>query len=298
MNIKELNNKFGIDGQVIFFEGKGRLPCINVTNAKASALVSIYAGHVLSYQPVNESDDFIYVSDKAIYQNGKAIRGGIPICWPWFGADPVKAENPAHGVARNNYWSFSNVVIMENGDTKLILSLSDSESSRMLWPYSFHLSLEINIGTSLTLELVTKNTGDQTFSITEALHTYFKVGDSTQVRVLGLENTQFLDKTDDFKKNIQEGQIILSNETDRIYTDISHDLTIVDPVLDRKIKIGSSGNNHIVVWNPWENGAAKLADMANEDYKKFICVEVANAIPFEIEIAPDTEHRIMTHYSA
>ncbi|MFW5444415.1 MAG: D-hexose-6-phosphate mutarotase [Methylococcaceae bacterium] len=267
-----------------------------MNNRNACALISIYAGQVLSFKPNNEPEDFMFISDNAYFQEGKAIKGGIPICWPWFG-DSETPNNPAHGFVRNNYWSVSSVASLGNGDTKIKLSFVDNTLSRNLWPYSFYLSLEIIIGNSLSLELVSRNTGNQPFSITEALHTYFNVGDATQVKLLGLEHTEYLDKTENFVKACQVGAIALYEETDNIYTDIKHDLTIDDPVFKRKIKISSSGNKNVVVWNPWAKGSDQMADLTKDDYKHFVCVEIANAASETVEVLPGSEYKLITHYS-
>jgi len=282
-------------GQVRFIEGNGGLPFIQINTLKASALISIYAGQVLSYKPVNQSEDFLFSTDNAFFERGKAIKGGIPICWPWFGDSPI-AGSPAHGFVRNSDWDVLAVDELKNGDIKVILCCKDNEKTRKLWPFSFYLSLEIIIGDSLTLELLTRNTGNEPFAITEALHSYFQVGDASQVKVLGLEKTEYLDKTEDFIKVCQVGAITLSEETDHIYTDVAHDLTIDDPVYNRKIKISSSGNKNVVVWNPWAKGAAEIKDLDKDDYKHFICLEIANA-DASVEVQPNTGYWMVTEYS-
>jgi len=306
INIQQLNTDFGIANQIEFVAGKGGLPCIQINNAKASALISIYAAQVLSFKPVNEATDLMFISDNAYFQEGKATKGGIPICWPWFGAAPqleTEPENkdqpkrPDHGFVRNSYWSVLSTEALENGDTKIVLVFEDTEKTREIWPYRFYLSLEIVIGDSLTLELLTRNTGSEAFSITEALHTYFNVGDAAQVKVLGLEHTEYLDKKEDFVKVCQVGAITIAEETDHIHTGVKHELIIDDPVFKRKIKISSSGNKNVVVWNPWVKGSAEMTDLDNDDYKHFICLEIANAVADSVEILPNSEYRMDANYS-
>ena len=302
INIQQLNADFGIANQIEFIAGKGGLPCIQINNDKASALISVYAGQVLSFKPVNEAEDLMFISKNAYFQDGKAIKGGVPICWPWFGAAPEieskeQVKRPDHGFVRNSFWSVLSATVLENGDSKIVLEFEDSEKTREIWPYRFYLSLEIVIGDSLTLELLTRNTGNQSFSITEALHSYFNVGDATQVNVLGLEHTEYLDKNEDFVKVCQLGAITIAQETDHIHTDIKHKLVIDDPTFKRKIKISSSGNKNIVVWNPWAKGSAEMKDLDSEDYKHFICLEVANTAADSVEIHPNSEYRIGANYS-
>lgn len=267
-----------------------------------SALISIYAGQVLSFKPVNQAEDLMFISDNAYFTEGKAIKGGTPICWPWFGAAPEMAyatehKKPDHGFARTSFWSVASVSLLDSGATKVILELEDTEKTRAIWPYRFYLSLEILISDSLTIKLLTRNTGDQSFTITEALHTYFNVGDATQVKVLGLEHTEYLDKTADYIKVCQVGAITLSEETDHIHTDIKHDLLLDDPSFKRKVKISSSGNKNVVVWNPWIQGSAAIKDLGNDDYKHFICLEIANAATDNVEILPNSEYLMITNYS-
>jgi len=291
-----LNADFGISDQVVFVEGKGGLPFIQVNNSKASALISIYAAQVLSFKPVNEAEDFMFVSDNAYFQQGKAIKGGIPICWPWFGAAAEGSGNPDHGFVRNNYWRVSAVESLLNGDTKVQLEFVDSDKTRAMWPHQFNLCLDITISDSLTLSLVTENRGEKSFVITEALHAYFNVGDAAQVQVLGLEKTEYLDKTADFVQVCQVGAVTLQQATDRIHVNAGNNLTINDPVFKRKIRISSSGNKNVVVWNPWLEGAEAMKDLESEDYKNFVCVEIANAASNIIEILPAAAYRMVTNY--
>ncbi len=297
INIQQLNAAFGIADQVKFIEVKGGLHFIQVNNKKASALISVYAGQVLSFKPVTETEDILFFSDNAFFIEGKAMRGGIPICWPWFGDAPEGADLPAHGFVRNNIWNVSEVDALQNGDTKISLEFIDSEMTRELWPHNFKLVLEIIVGESLSLNLRTKNTGKQTLSITEALHTYFNVGDSSQVKILGLEKTEYLDKAEEFVKVCQVGAITVEQAMDHIHTGDGRNLTISDSVLNRNIKITSSGNANVVVWNPGPEGAEKMQDLNSEDYKNFVCVEIANTASNSVKIQPGQEYNMVTNYS-
>lgn len=273
------------------------MPFIKVSNEKASAIISIYGGQVLSYKPVDEPEDLLFISDNAYFQEGKAIKGGVPICWPWFGADQTSNENPNHGFVRNNFWAVSSVENLANGNTKIILEFTDTNETRKICSYHFFLSLEIIIGSDLTLKLTTFNRGSKPFSITEALHAYFNISYASQIQVLGLEKTEYLDKTENFVKACQVGAVTLAEETDRIHEGNKQNLTINDPGFNRKIKITSSGNKNIVVWNPWIHGASDLADLGNDDYKHFICVEIANVASNIVKILAGGDHILNTNYS-
>ncbi|MDJ0688661.1 MAG: D-hexose-6-phosphate mutarotase [Xenococcaceae cyanobacterium MO_188.B32] len=296
MSIEQLNTDYGIAGQLKFVEGKGGFPVIEIENTMARALISVYGGQVLSFQPVTEPEDLMFLSEKAYYQTGKAIKGGIPLCWPWFGSDPENLGRSSHGFARNNFWTVLATEVTPGRETKVKLGLVDTAETREIWSQAFNLTLEITVGNTLTLELVTRNTGDKAFSITQAFHTYFKVGDIDQVKVLGLTNTKYLDKVDNFEEKHQQGAVTIAEEVDRIYTDVPQELVIEDASFPRRIKITSDGNKTAVVWNPWADISAKMKDLDAEDYKRFICVETANAAKDVIEISPNSEYRLLVNY--
>ncbi|MDJ0807900.1 MAG: D-hexose-6-phosphate mutarotase [Gammaproteobacteria bacterium] len=295
--IKKLNSEFAIQEQLKIVEGQGGFPFIEIDNGKASALISVYAGQVLSFRPVNEPEDLLFLSGQAYYQEGKAIKGGVPICWPWFGPDPEGQGRPGHGFVRNRTWSLSSTEATPEGETKVVLKLKDDDDTHEIWPRAFNLLLEITVGHDLTLALITRNTGENSFAITQAFHTYFKVGDIDGVKVLGLENLRYLDKVDNGEEKIQSGEVTLTAEVDRIYNDVESDLTIVDQALARRIIIRSISSRTAVVWNPWVTIAKQMADLGDEDYKNLICVETANAAEEVVEIPSGGEGRLIARYS-
>lgn len=295
MNIEQLNNDYGIRDQLKFIEGGGGLPFIQVDNAKASAVISVYAGQVLSFQPANEPHNLMFLSEAAYYQAGKAIKGGVPVCWPWFGPDPEQRGRPAHGFVRNRLWNVMQTEV-KAGDIKVTLALTDSPETLAIWPHSFALALEITIGDSLNLELVTRNTGNERFSITQAFHTYFRVGEIGKVVVLGLEDTNYIDKTDNGVQKRQKGAITINAEVDRIYRNAPNELIIDDTALVRRIRIASQGSKTAVVWNPWAKISAEMGDLKDDDYEHLLCVETANADQDVVEVGPGSESRLMANY--
>ena len=296
MNVEQLNTDYGITSQLIFVEGKGGFPFIEIRSAKARALISIYAGQVLSFRPAGEADDLMFLSEKAYYQAGKAIKGGVPICWPWFGADPEGLGRPAHGFVRNRLWSVVTTEITADGDIKVTLGLVDTSETRAIWPKSFILRLEITVGNSLNLELITRNVGTQTFSVTQAFHTYFKVGDISQINVLGLEGTDYIDKTSNSAQKHQTGAVMIDTEVDRIYLGVQGQLVIDDAAMKRRIQITSRGSKTAVVWNPWEKISAEMGDLQDDDYRRLLCVETSNAATDVVEVAPQSEFRLVANY--
>jgi glucose-6-phosphate 1-epimerase len=296
MNFDQLC-EFEIENELQFVDIEHGFTYIEINNAKAHATISTYSGQVLSYRPKSQKDDLLFVSDKAYYESGKAIKGGIPVCWPWFGADPDDQGRPAHGFVRNRQWEVSGSESLADGSTKVVLGLADSEETREIWPHPFKLNIEITVGDSLGVALVTHNNGDENVTISQALHTYFYVGDIGKVRVLGLDGVEYLDKVDDFAEKTQSGPITINAEVDRIYKGVSGELVIEDESLGRKIRIASSGCSTAVVWNPWSEIAASMADLNDDDYRKMICVETANAGPETVEVAAGSSYRLEAVYT-
>ncbi|GMQ89348.1 MAG: D-hexose-6-phosphate mutarotase [Gammaproteobacteria bacterium] len=296
MTITSLNNTHAIPGQLEFIKGKGDLPLVSIDNGKARALISVYAGQVLSFHPAGQAQDLLFVSDAAYYQQGKAIKGGIPVCWPWFGPDPEDRGRAAHGFVRNRPWTVRSTETLANGDTRITLGLVDSTETRGIWPAAFDLSLQVTVGNGLRVELLTRNTGDQPFTITQALHSYFNVGAIGQVQVLGLEGTDYLDKAGDGSRNTQAGAIRFDKEVDRIYLDVQPGLVIDDAGLGRRISITSTGSHTAVVWNPWAELSVKMGDLRDDDYQRFVCVETANAATDVVEVKPGGEFRLGADY--
>ena len=296
MNFSELS-EFEIENELWFVEIEHGFTYIEINNSKAHATISTYSGQVLSYRPKGQQHDLLFVSDKAYYEDGKAIKGGIPVCWPWFGPDPDDQGRPAHGFVRNRQWGVTASESLADGSTRVVLSLVDTDETRGIWPHPFKLDIEITVGDSLTVALVTHNTGDGSITVSQALHSYFQVGDISKVRVLGLEGTDYLDKVDGAARKTQAGPVTIEGEVDRIYTGVTGTQVIDDESLGRKIHITSRGCSTAVVWNPWSKIAASMGDLGDDDYRKMICVETANAGPETVEIAAGGEYRLEAEYT-
>ncbi|MGF1459166.1 MAG: D-hexose-6-phosphate mutarotase [Leptolyngbyaceae cyanobacterium] len=296
MDLAQLNQEYGLGGSVRFVEGKGDFPNLEVANDQAKALISLYGGQVLSFKPKGVTEDLMFVSENAYYRPGKAIKGGAPVCWPWFGPDPEGKGRPSHGFARNRMWEVMGTKSLIDGATQITLGFSDTDETRELWPYAFELSVEITVGRTLHFILISRNTGDRPFEITQALHTYFAVGDITQTSVTGLDGTTYIDKVDELKVKSQSGDITIASEVDRIYQDVPQELTIQDAALNRRIRITSTGNKTAVVWNPWVDISVKSGDLTDDAYQRFICVETTNAADDVITVSPQSDYRLATIY--
>jgi len=296
MNFDQLR-EYEIRDELQFIEIEHGFAYAEINNARAHATISTYSGQVLSYRPKNQQQDLLFVSDQAYYEDGKAIKGGIPVCWPWFGADPDDQGKPAHGFVRNRQWEVSSSEALADGSTKVVMSLVDTDETRKIWPHLFRLDIEITVGDSLKIELVTHNNDDKSVTISQALHSYFHVGDISKVAVLGLDGTEYLDKVADPARKTQTGPVIIDGEVDRIYTGVTGELVIDDASLGRKIRITSSGCSTAVVWNPWIAIAASMGDLGDSDYRKMLCVETANAGPETVTIPAGGEYRLAAEYT-
>jgi len=299
MNVSELNKEYSLDGILEITEAHSGFPFIKIKNQHASAVISLYGGQVLSYEK-DDAEELLFLSDKAFYQTGKAIKGGVPICWPWFGADPEGKGRPAHGFARNSLWQLDSTEQMVDGSTKVVVSLLPVEDSKKLFPYEFKLSLTVVVGKNLELELTTENADEKSFDITQALHTYFLVKSINEVSVSGLDGCAYLDKA---KSNIgeenktQNGDVSFSGEVDRIYLDVPNDLQIRQKDSVKLTAIQSENNKTAVIWNPWKELCEQSADLNLDDYTRFVCVETANAADNVIKVKPGGEFSLRVIYS-
>ena len=295
MNIDQLNIEYGITGQLKFVIGNGGFPFILISNRSATALISVYAAQVLSFRP-EECEDLLFLSQKSYYDEGKAIRGGIPVCWPWFGPDPMDLNRPNHGFVRNGLWEVFATEATTDLETKVKLRFVETFQSKSYWQQPFTLDLSVSVGNTLTLELVTRNTGDQKLSITQAFHAYLKVGNINQVQILGLESTDYIDNLDNGVKKHQMGAVTVLEEVERIYINVKNGLIIDDSNFNRQIRITSTSNKTVVVWNPWTSKSAKMPDLEMDDFQHFICVETGNVVTDIVEIPPGNEYSLLTNF--
>lgn len=290
-NITELKNKFNLDG-VQIIDGTGNLPVVEIANCFATAQIALHGAHVMSYTPTGE-DDLLWMSESSWFEPNKPIRGGIPVCWPWFGGHPTDASQPSHGFARISEWQLEKVELAADGAHVIVLGLSDNEITRQMWDFSFKAELTVRVGTELKVELMMRNCDKQPFDISAALHNYFAVDDISQVTVSGLANCSYLDTVDNNHK-VQAGDITFPAETDNVYLDTAATAIIHDAAKQRKISIAKNGSNSTVVWNPWLAKATRMPDFGDNEYLQMLCVETTNAQNDARTIAPGAEHRLET----
>lgn len=294
MNLNELNQTLGIGQQLRFVEGAGGFVYAEVDTPRARARIACYAGQILSWQPKSAAQDLFFVSPAAFFAPGKAIKGGTPICWPWFGNDPE--GRGAHGFVRNRPWRPIKTQTLDNGDISLTLAFDFSAETQAIWPHQAELNLTFVIGEQLSLDLKTRNLGTTPLNLTQGLHSYFQVGDIRQVEVLGLEDHLYQDKVGEPADRRQQGAIEFRGEVNRIYLDVQRPLMIRDPSLDRRIHIQASGSQSAVVWNPWAATAAAMDDLLDDDYLRMLCVETTNAGPDVVQLMPGASHSLKASY--
>jgi len=291
--LNTLNTSFAITNALRFSEAVPGLPVADIRTPLASASVALQGGHVLTWQPAGQSP-VLWVSKAAVFAPEQPVRGGVPVCWPWFGAVPGKAT---HGFVRTRMWQVRGTELDATGQVVLRLGLSDDASTRALWDHAFDLEMVVTVGSTLTMALTTRNTGSAPFTITQALHTYFCTGDIAQTVVQGLDGTSYLDKVQNFAVCQQSGDVTFSGETDRIYTDTEADSLILDGAGGRTIRISKQGSASTVVWNPWTEKEKTMADMAAGEHQQFLCVETCNAGPDAVAIAAGGAHTLVATIS-
>jgi len=295
--LESFNEKFGISGQVEFSTGKGDMPVVQISNELGEASIALQGAHVLGFQAKGEAP-LIWMSDDATYAPGKTLRGGIPVCWPWFGPHATDSSLPGHGPARTVDWKPVASEALSDGKTKVSFELIETDKTRQMCSHPLRVQLHVTVGGSLSLEMETTNLGDSAFTLGEALHTYFLVGDVRLAHIEGLNGCAYIDKMDGAARKTQNGPVTISEETDRIYLGAGNLAEIVDPDMGRKIAIQSSGSASMVVWNPWIETAAKMGDLGPDGYLKMLCVETVNAADDVVELEAGATHRMVADYSS
>lgn len=260
---------------------------IAVQNTSATAKIALQGAHLFHYCKTNQ-EPLLWLSDISYYEQGKAIRGGIPICWPWFGFHKDKTL-PQHGFARTSMWEFVGSSEPDAKTSSVSFRLQHSDETLKMWNHRFDLELKITISDSLKLELKTTNLDDKEFTITQALHTYFAVSDISKVSVSGLDKKPYLDALT-LKQEIQNGDIFFSSEVDRVYQEVDGELILRDK--NREISIMNSCSYSVVVWNPWVEKTKKMSAMREDAYKNMLCIESSNAYDDAVVIKSDCSHTL------
>lgn len=289
-----LDERFRIADRLHFAVLHGGIVAI-LSHDGARAVVALQGGQVLTYS-TPDCGEVLWLSPQAKLGTGKAVRGGIPICWPWFGPHPEGGGRPAHGFVRTQFWRVV-CATAAGAATRLTLACEEGVDGHPHWPHSARLHLEIALGRTLSLSLTTQNTGPSAFELTQALHSYFRIADITSVEVRGLETVRFIDQLDPAGLKSEPGPVRISGEVDRIYQSLTTPVTIRDDPA-RLIEIASRGSASAVLWNPWIEKSARLGDMGCDGYRHMLCFETANAGADAVTLAPGESHTLTTAISA
>lgn len=283
MPLIALNAKHAIDGAVIFGEGRGGLPRAVLTSDQGQrAEIYLFGGHVASWKD-DAGRERLFMSRKAVFDGTSPLRGGVPLVFPQFAEH---GDLPKHGLVRDVMWAVEKTEKLDSGHVRMVLETRDNERLRKLWPWAFEVRLEVLLGSSLRMSLTVSNIHTAPMEFTCAFHTYFRVADIASTAVENLKGCTYIDSVKDCRRVVDEaGSVRFTAETDRIYLAAPDKLAIADEAADRRIVIRKQGLADSVVWNPWVAKARALQDMADEEYREFVCVETASIEP-GITLAP------------
>jgi glucose-6-phosphate 1-epimerase len=260
---------------------------ITIDTRDAQASVATQGAHVTHWQP-RGAEPVLFMSPRSVFAPGRAIRGGVPICFPWFAARADDPAAPAHGFARIRDWH-----VIERTPGGLVLGLESDADTRRLWPHDFRLRFRVSVGLALRLTLEVTNASSAPFDFEEALHTYLRVGDVGAVTVTGLEGTTYIDKAaGGVRRRAGNEPVRFDGEVDRIFLATTATCVVDDPVLRRRLVVDKHGSATTVVWNPGPARAAALADLGPEAWRTMVCVETANAAEDRLTLAPGAVHRM------
>lgn len=285
---------------------QGELDIWQVKTDHAELLVAEQGAQVLSYTRTGEQP-LIWLNDHAEFKQGKAIRAGVPVCWPWFGnlaRNPQAIQGmregtdaaPSHGLVRTLKWAVDSHV--EGQKVTLVFTLPEADGQLPGWPHAARLELRIVLDETLSLSLTTLNLGVEPLHLSQALHTYFAVSDVRQVAVEEVAGLEYIETLEDWEQRTQEGRLEVTGETDRVYLDTPARLSIADSEWKRRILIDTQGSASAVIWNPWIERAAALPDMDNNGWQRMFCIETANVLADVKTLGPGESHTLAVTISS
>lgn len=285
--LQDLYQKFGeLPG--ISIELHKQLIAVAVENKAAKATIFLQGAQVAQYQKKEQQKGqkpLLWLSDQCDFQAGKPLRGGIPICWPWFGnlecnPEQVKSQfpagAPAHGFVRDREWNLDSINLVDQSTTELVLSLNVEPDAQC--PFAAQLQLKVTVAEQLKVEFNVVNTGDELFSFTSALHTYLNISEIEAVSVSGLEGISYLDTLNEWKPTTDQAPVSIAGEVDRVYQNLDKPVLLSDSGFNRSIRLEAENAPDMVVWNPWQDKAKRLSNFADDAYQRMICLESAHVL--------------------
>jgi len=282
-------NKLNVPETVVrIAPGDGALPPIVVNAPHATAEIYLHGAHVTHFQPTG-AEPVLFVSGKSHFESGKAIRGGVPVIFPWFGPRSGDPSAPMHGFVRTADWELIDAVATEE-DVTVRFGFKSSETTRKWLRNDFELVYSVRVGRSLELSLEVRNRSASAFTFEEALHSYLTVGDVRQVTIEGLSGKTYIDKTAAMARKTQSGPIRIEGETDRVYLNTADAVTVSDPTMNRRLIISKTGSQSTVVWNPWIDKAKALPDFGDDEWPHMLCIETVNAADNAVTLPAGQSH--------
>jgi len=286
----ETQRRLEIPGKAEVIEGNGGLPKVRVTTTRASGEIYLLGAQVTSWKPAG-AQEVLFVSAQSKWQDGTAIRGGVPICFPWFGAKSGDPKAPAHGFLRTKPWQLHSIT--QSGEAVTVSLLTESSAdTKKWWPADFRAIYTVTFDSELSLDLDVTNTGSQPLTFEEALHAYFQVGAIEKARIKGLDGVHYLDKTDANREKTQQGEIAIVSETDRIYLNTTAPIQLIDPARNRRAQVTKQNSRTTVIWNPWIEKAHSLSDFGDDEWQQMLCIETSNVASYAVTIAPGQQHKM------
>ncbi len=264
----------------------------------AEAEIYLHGAHVAHFQPRGQRP-FLFLSGKSWFEPGKPIRGGVPICFPWFGTGPDGTRSPGHGFARLQEWSLDSADAHADGVVEIRLRLTSGPATRKQWDGDFELDFHVRIGTALDMDLRVRNTSAHPLRIEEALHTYLAVSDARQITVEGLGSTGYVDTVGTPQLKIEgAAPIRITAETDRIYRNTQATCVVTDPGWRRRLTVEKTGSDSTVLWNPWIAKARAMPDFGDDEWPFMVCIETCNVRDHALELAPGQTHTMTARVRA
>ena len=288
--VKEYDPRFEIPGFVEIVDGNGGLPKVRITSPACVGEIYLHGAHVTSWKPAGE-DEVLFFSSQSRWEDGRAIRGGVPVCFPWFARKADDSHAPDHGFVRTKAWQLDS--ISQAGDEITVsMSTESNEATKKWWPADFRLVLRTTFGEELKLELTVTNAGRTSLCFEEALHAYFRVANIEMTGVRMPDAFQYIDKTDLHQIKTQLGDIAITSETDRVYLNTRDEIELEDSLLKRRVHIAKENSRTTVVWNPWAQKARTMSDFGADEWRQMVCVEPSNVSDFSVCIEPGQQHTL------
>ncbi len=297
-NLPVTKKKLKLHSHVLHTYDDNGLEYLEIDNPLGSGKIALQGAQVIDWQPKFQTQPVLWLSSNARFVKARSIRGGMPICWPWFGAHPTDSTFCPHGFARVIPWRVVDVDATATGATRITLEMLDTPEAKRQLSYPYALTVTITLGRRLRIEMATTNKAAHPFVIGEAFHTYLNVSDVANVKITGMQDCVYADKVRNYERYVEHNALHFDGEFDRVFLDHSSDCSVHDKGFNRIIHVAKSGSDTTVVWSPGADKAAQMTDMGElDEWRKMVCVETTNALENMVVINPGRTHVISAEYS-